>query len=351
MAICRCKTSDHCKAIKDELLVEINKIKSEIENISISSLMNKILKKDENNQRIIANVNTNVDFSEVITIPIIFHICCPVASPHSNFGINLDTDIDLFIDKLNKAYTCDTSKFNYFNKTVPQLTAEVFNNNALHAQQYYDYIHNKSHALPVKFVKNKVIQTGKNIHTTADGDNIVKINGSPVQYADGYAQSRTLNIWFVTFTDGTLGYAQFPSDQKLRPQTDGVVISWNTIKPGMDPSMSSAYSDNKTAAHEIGHWLGLYHVFQTDIGPSDGLALNYENTNDQNQFSGDDVVDTPQQITPTYGNPFITNQWPLYRNNLCMFMNYMDYVDDCAMFMFTHDQVMKILIFIHLFRS
>ncbi len=75
--------------------------------------------------------------------------------------------------------------------------------------------------------------------------------------------------------------------------------------------------------HEVGHWLGLRHIW-----------------GDINDCTGDDfVADTPPAEQANTGTP----EWPHITcdnsPNGDMFMNYMDYVDDAAMFMFTTGQV------------
>ena len=53
-----------------------------------------------------------------------------------------------------------------------------------------------------------------------------------------------------------MGYAQFPWDLKTKPFYDGVVLDYRTIDPKF---MYAPYNLNRTAVHEIGHWLGLDH--------------------------------------------------------------------------------------------
>ncbi|MCL8536711.1 zinc metalloprotease [Chryseobacterium gallinarum] len=137
---------------------------------------------------------------------------------------------------------------------------------------------------------------------------------------DATNPSNYLNIWVVgkmTSQGRTiLGYATFPESAGL--WNDGVVIGAPYFgKTGA----SSPFNLGRTATHEVGHYLNLRHIW-----------------GDAN--CGNDLVsDTPTQTTANYGNP----TYPLY--NTCsgvqrsvMFMNYMDYVDDGAMFMFSAGQ-------------
>ncbi|MGN7867146.1 zinc metalloprotease [Chryseobacterium sp.] len=129
-----------------------------------------------------------------------------------------------------------------------------------------------------------------------------------------------LNIWVVgkmTSQGRTiLGYATFPESAGL--SNDGVVIAAPFFgKTGA----SSPFNLGRTATHEVGHYLNLRHIW------GDANCGN------------DQVSDTPTQTTANYGKP----TYPLYNtcggvNRSVMFMNYMDYVDDGAMFMFSAGQ-------------
>ena len=127
---------------------------------------------------------------------------------------------------------------------------------------------------------------------------------------DATDTSHYLNIWVCEIGSGILGYAQFPGGPA---STDGVVISTNYFG-----ETSGVYGDGRTATHEVGHWLNLRHIW------GDGGC------------SVDDYVDdTPISDGPNYG-------CPTYPSVACesndMTMNYMDYVYDDCMYMFTLQQ-------------
>jgi hypothetical protein len=133
--------------------------------------------------------------------------------------------------------------------------------------------------------------------------------------------NRFLNVWVCTLGDGLLGYAQFPGGPA---NTDGVVIL-NTAF-GTTGTASVPFNFGRTTTHEIGHWLNLHHIW------GGGLPVCSDS---------DFVSDTPNQEGPNYGKPTFPHLSCSNAPNGDMFMNYMDYVDDDSMFMFTPQQVIR----------
>lgn len=143
--------------------------------------------------------------------------------------------------------------------------------------------------------------------------------------------TRYLNIWVCDLSiTTTLGYATFPSDLTANPNLDGVVIHHQAFGY-VGTAGTGGYSANdlgRTGTHEVGHWLNLRHIWGDEI-------------------CGDDFVpDTQIAEDANYGCPsFPQNPWSTCGSDGDgeMYMNYMDYVDDYCMVMFTYDQGTRML--------
>jgi hypothetical protein len=147
----------------------------------------------------------------------------------------------------------------------------------------------------------------------------------------------TLNVYF-TEAYGLAGYATFPSEYELFPEIDGVVVNSGTIPGGA----FSPYDEGKTLVHEIGHWLGLFHTFQTDPNIPYFNALFFALLIGEDRlncrYNTDEVRDTPKQSSPTRGCPTGRNSCRLYPG-LDPIHNYMDYSDDSCYNEFTNGQM------------
>lgn len=65
-----------------------------------------------------------------------------------------------------------------------------------------------------------------------------------------------LNLWVCKLGNSLLGYAQFPGGPAA---TDGVVITYTGF--GTNGPAASPYNLGRTATHEVGHGLNLYHIW------------------------------------------------------------------------------------------
>jgi hypothetical protein len=149
---------------------------------------------------------------------------------------------------------------------------------------------------------------------------------------DAWPRDKYLNIWIADLSDGAgfvilAGYAQFPG---APAGADGIVIDprcFGNIAP-----LNPRQEFGRTATHEIGHWLNLSHIYSV---PSDdvedtppGCAPNL------NSVPASSLLNcTNDRIFMNSGTDPSMNCGPSPMN-----MNFMDYVADQNMYMFTIGQ-------------
>jgi hypothetical protein len=154
---------------------------------------------------------------------------------------------------------------------------------------------------------------------TFESDDAVK--SAATGGADPWPADAYLNLWVCRLGGGLLGYAQFPGGP---PETDGVVVTHTAF--GTGGTATAPFDGGRTATHEVGHWLNLRHIWGDD-----GTGC-----------SGSDFVDdTPNQGGPNTGRPRFPRISCDNGPDGDLFVNYMDYVDDGAMTMFTAGQVFR----------
>ena len=136
---------------------------------------------------------------------------------------------------------------------------------------------------------------------------------------DAWDSKRYLNIWVCNLFGRNLGYSSLPGGPSDK---DGIVIQYDAF--GTAGTVSAPFNNGRTATHEIGHWLGLKHLWGDDL-------------------CGDDLIDdTPPQKSYNNGCPSFPHVTSCSKNaDGDMFMNFMDFTDDECMSMFTIGQKNK----------
>jgi hypothetical protein len=164
---------------------------------------------------------------------------------------------------------------------------------------------------------NGITRTATTVPSFGPDDGVKKKRSGGVP---PWPTDRYLNIWVCNLGEGLLGYAQFPGGPAA---TDGVVILYTAF--GTSGTAAAPFNKGRTATHEVGHYLNLRHIW-----------------GDRNDCSGNDfVADTPAARESNSGKPKFPHVTCNNGPSGDMFMNYMDYVDDDAMFMFTSGQVAR----------
>ncbi|WP_298779488.1 zinc metalloprotease [uncultured Polaribacter sp.] len=126
-----------------------------------------------------------------------------------------------------------------------------------------------------------------------------------------------LNIWVTPLKNETLGFATFPGAKAWK---DGVVIQPQYF--GTKGYVEAPFDRGRTATHEIGHYVGLYHVWGDAVKDKDGCKLD------------DEIKDTPNSQVPYFG----CDKNESTCGTVDMNMNFMDYRDDRCLTIFTDGQ-------------
>ena len=259
------------------------------------SIEEKNLQLEQKSKELVSNLSEKENTGERKIIPVVVHVI-------HNFGnANVtDADVDYAIEQLNKNINRQAGNM----LSTPDVFAAVSGSaNVEFRLATKDPSGNNT---------NGIVRIHSELTDVPEPRDLVK----SLSYWNSY---QYFNIWVVNSlpdSDGNmlLGYAQFPWSGSM--STDGVAIR------------ASEFKNGKTLTHEVGHWLGLRHIWGDALCGDDGVA------------------DTPPAKEENWG--VTLNQFP-YHLNVCvadsinpageMFMNYMDYSDDAVMSLFTDGQM------------
>jgi hypothetical protein len=168
---------------------------------------------------------------------------------------------------------------------------------------------------------------------------------------DAWPVDRYLNIWVCNMSipivnvPFILGFATPPNEAPNwpansgaeTPEEDGVVIHYEVFGPNPNATGTLAtVNRGRTATHEVGHYLGLRHIWgDGDCAVDDGLE-DTPNAADANQQTCDYATNSCNDSPVDFPD---------------MLENYMDYSDENCLNMFTQQQVEAMHYVIETFRS
>lgn len=249
-------------------------------------------------QRYIEKKNTGGDSrgGSIITIPVVVHVVYKTATENIS-----DEQVLSQIDVLNE-------DFRRLNPDVSETPSE-FEPDAADFEIEFCLATSDPDGNPTSGINR--VETDEDYFGFDDGVKFTSSGG-----VDAWPSDEYLNIWCCNLTAGLLGYAQFPGGS---PATDGVVVTYTAF--GNTGTATPPYDGGRTATHEIGHWLNLYHIWGDDGDCSE---------------PEDYCDDTPPQLNSTFGCP--SHPYADDCSDAIQFQNYMDYTDDACYNMFTLDQ-------------
>ena len=284
---------------------------------NFDSIYNELLNSDDYRQLLIYEEEAFQNFikeksqkSTTFTIPVVVHIVKNEEDENMNIT---DEQIVRQIEILNESY-------NLLNEDVEQTPTE-----------FEPYIGNPQVEFCLATVDPNGYATDGITRSTTDvaifSPSLDNIKHSELGGVDAWNTDDYLNIWVGKITSTVLGYSHTPT-ASIPDDEHGLVVNYEYFGETEHPH----YGMGKTAVHEIGHYLNLKHPW--GIGNCDA--------------NDDWVEDTPKSEGPYSGNP----EHPQSScGTVDMFMNYMDYVYDSSMVMFSQGQVDRMHFALTYYRS
>ena len=250
---------------------------------------------DRNNQKGKPDNPGNPPSQSSITIPVVVHVLWNTAAQNIS-----DAQVQSQIDVLNEDFGATNSDYNNYDAGYRSVKGD----------------------LNITFCLVQVIHK-QTSHKSFGGNNNMKYTKKGG--SDAVDPMHLLNIWVCDIGTKLLGFAYYPG---ASPDIFGVVCHTNAFGRGAGYSLFADYDLGRTTTHEVGHSLGLAHIWG------------------DNTCGNDFVDDTPLHNTANFGCPEQGHLSTCTGTPLEMWMNYMDYTDDRCMYFFTDGQAARASFFI-----
>ncbi|MCE2848095.1 MAG: zinc-dependent metalloprotease [Chitinophagaceae bacterium] len=209
---------------------------------------------------VISSQSNSMSPEKIITIPVVVHVV------YNNAVENIsEAQIISQITSLNADFTKSNNDFS----KVPSVFAKLAANTSIRFELAKTDPMGKSTTGIIRKKSTRMMWTDDDkIKYQANG-------GSTTWDAKSY-----LNIWVCNTVPGLTGYASFPGADRA---VDGIVIRYDAF--GTVGKVLAPFNLGRTLTHEVGHWMGLKHLW-----------------GDQ-QCGDDGIGDTPKQRNGNSGTP------------------------------------------------
>jgi hypothetical protein len=272
--------------------------------------------------------------ADIVTIPVVVHVVL------SNPYLVSNADVQAQVDRLNLDFS--------------GLNADSTNATGFYSVRGRSNIRFcLARRTPAGLLTNGIERRASSAGSNAD-EEVDPIKRTAQGGLDAWDTDRYLNLWIgrdIT-GQGVLGYAD-----NLGPgtsQDDGVFLNVEAFGSA-SCYVVAPYNLGRTATHEVGHYLGLNHIwgptgnnncddddFQ-QLPATTNCSLPNGLYNPEGQANGaSDIGDTPNQGTATFGCPsrVVTDGCSQAVQGV-MFQNFMDYTNDACMTLFSAKQIQR----------
>lgn len=256
---------------------------------------------------------------EVITIPVVVHVVYRTGTnPEQNIS---DAQVFSQINVLNEDFRKNNADTNQ--------TPTVFRPRAADTRIEFCLAAFDPFGNPTTGITRTLITTSQIGKLPSTGQ--PAIYRSATGGVDAWDPSKYLNIWVCEIDNpfNTLGYSSLPGSS---PSIyDGIVIDYRAFGTlgavNLPPPSVNPYNRGRTTTHELGHFFNLYHPWGVNVS-------------NPTCTGSDQVSDTPPTSGPFTGCP---SHPRTSCDSTAMFMNFMDYVNDNCMNLFTNGQKDRML--------
>ncbi len=279
-------------------------------------------------------------------IPVVFHIVYASSQPTFNLP---DSVIANQVDILNKAFrkqNADTGNVRSYFKGL-----------SVDAHIQFHLATTDPQGNPTTGI-TRTVSTRAYFNNNNNIDSLERLKHTSEGGIDAWPTDHYLNIWVGNLSDSAgqlsiLGYGIPPTDPipsnwpsgdaaGLATLGDGVVVQTHLVgsNSSLNAALNGIYTRGRGTVHEVGHYLGLQHVF----GGNDGSST----TGSCGAIADDGIDDTPEQSTMSFDSNSGVSCPPDTKNSCGagtpgdlpdMWENYMDYARDACQVLFTADQV------------